>query len=147
MAAVAYASQLQKITELEDALLQSPQELAVRQAYQARVEALEAKLVDVPLSLERDRLVLHERSSRYLRSVRQRTAWPDQWQHQPRIRQPAAQRPGGRAALAPAAGGVPRTRAAAVRPAAPQPAVSAATADGRPRSARSSTTSATTFWR
>jgi len=68
VAAVAYASQLQKITELEDALLQSPQELAVRQAYQARVEALEAKLVDVPLSLERDRLVLHERI-RYLRSV------------------------------------------------------------------------------
>ena len=50
VAAVAYASQLQKITELEDALLQSPQELAVRQAYQARVEALEAKLEDVPLS-------------------------------------------------------------------------------------------------
>ena len=68
VAAVAYASQLQKITELEDALLQSPHELAVRQAYQARVEALEAKLVDVPLSLERDRLVLHERI-RYLRSV------------------------------------------------------------------------------
>jgi len=68
VAAMAYASQLQKIAELEDQLLVSPQELEVRQAYSKRAEQLEAKLQDVPLALERDRLALHERL-RYLRAT------------------------------------------------------------------------------
>jgi len=67
VAAVAYASQLQKIAELEEQLLASPQELSVRQTYSERADVLEAKLQDVPLALERDRLALHERL-RYLRS-------------------------------------------------------------------------------
>ena len=68
VAAMAYAGQLQKIAELEAHLLVSPQELAVREVFRARADALEVKLKDVPLALERDRLVLHERL-RYLRSV------------------------------------------------------------------------------
>lgn len=68
VAAVAYASQLQKITELEEQLLSSAQELSVQQTYSERADLLEAKLQDVALSLERDRLVLQERI-RYLRSV------------------------------------------------------------------------------
>ncbi|MBP7646707.1 MAG: VC_2705 family sodium/solute symporter [Comamonas sp.] len=68
VAAVAYAGQLQKIAELEERLLVSPQERAVQQAYSERADLLEAKLQDVPLALERERLVLHERI-RYLRSV------------------------------------------------------------------------------
>src|SRR5690606_36238292 len=38
------------------------------EVFRARADALEVKLKDVPLALERDRLVLHERL-RYLRSV------------------------------------------------------------------------------
>jgi len=68
VAAVAYASQLQKIAELEAQLLVSPQELSVQHLYSERADALEAKLQDVPLAMERDRLVLHERL-RYLRST------------------------------------------------------------------------------
>ncbi|MBQ0132311.1 MAG: VC_2705 family sodium/solute symporter [Comamonas sp.] len=68
VAAMAYAGQLQKIAELEAQLLVSPQELAVREVFRARADALEVKLKDVSLALERDRLVLHERI-RYLRSV------------------------------------------------------------------------------
>lgn len=67
VAAVAYASQLQKIAELEAQLLSSAQELSVRNTYSERADLLEAKLQDVPLALERERLVLHERI-RYLRS-------------------------------------------------------------------------------
>ena len=68
VAAVAYASQLQKISELEDQLLHSAQELSVRQTFNERADLLESKLEDVPLAMERDRLVLHERL-RYLRSI------------------------------------------------------------------------------
>ena len=68
VAAVAYGGQLQKIAQLEAQLLESPEELAVREVFQARAAALEIKLKDVSLALERDRLVLHERI-RYLRSV------------------------------------------------------------------------------
>lgn len=68
VAAVAYASQLQKIAELEEDLLHSTKELSVRQTYSERADILESKLQDVPLSMERDRLVLHERL-RYLRAT------------------------------------------------------------------------------
>ena len=68
VAAVAYASQLQKIAELEEDLLHSSKELSVRQTYSERADILESKLQDVPLSMERDRLVLHERL-RYLRAT------------------------------------------------------------------------------
>lgn len=68
VAAVAYASQLQKIAELEEDLLHSTKELSVRQIYSERADILESKLQDVPLSMERDRLVLHERL-RYLRAT------------------------------------------------------------------------------
>lgn len=68
VAAVAYASQLQKIAELEEQLLHSAQERSVQQTYSERADMLEAKLQDVSLSLERDRLALHERI-RYLRST------------------------------------------------------------------------------
>lgn len=68
IAAVAYASQLHKISQLEEQLLHSPKERSVQQIYQERADMLEAKLQDVPLAMERDRLVLHERL-RYLRSI------------------------------------------------------------------------------
>lgn len=68
VAAVAYASQLQKIAELEAQLLASPQELSVRQTYSERADVLEAKLDDVALTMERERLVLHERI-RFLRAT------------------------------------------------------------------------------
>lgn len=68
VAAVAYASQLQKIAELEAHLLSSTQELSVRQTYSERADVLESKLDDVALTMERERLVLHERI-RYLRST------------------------------------------------------------------------------
>ena len=67
VAAVAYASQLQKISELEEQLLNSTQELSVRQTFSERADLLESKLEDVSLAMERDRLVLHERL-RYLRA-------------------------------------------------------------------------------
>lgn len=68
VAAMAYAGQLQKIADLEDQLLVSPQELEVRQIFKERAQALELKLQDVSLALERDRLVLTERI-RYLRAA------------------------------------------------------------------------------
>ena len=67
VAAMAYASQLQKIAEMEDKLLVSPQEMEVQQRYRERAEQLESKLQDVPLALERDRSALHERL-RFLRA-------------------------------------------------------------------------------
>ena len=68
VAAVAYTSQLQQIAEREAQLLADPRERSVQQTYHERADVLEAKLSDVALALERERLALHERI-RYLRSV------------------------------------------------------------------------------
>lgn len=68
IAAMAYTGHLQKIAEMEEVLLHAPKELSVQQSYRERADVLQAKLQDVPLALERERLVLHERM-RYLRSV------------------------------------------------------------------------------
>lgn len=67
VAAVAYITQLQTIADLEAQLLTSPHELSVQHSYSERADLLEAKLQDVSLALERERLVLHERL-RYLRA-------------------------------------------------------------------------------
>ena len=59
-APLAYGSQLSKIAELEQKLIADPSELAVRQEYLRRAEALRAKLENVELSLLIERQALEQ---------------------------------------------------------------------------------------
>lgn len=61
LAPLVYGQQVQKITELEKQLMNSPGELEVIAEYARRAQVFESKLRDVEASLERDRAALRER--------------------------------------------------------------------------------------
>lgn len=61
IAPLVYGQQVQKITELEKQLMNSPGELEVIAEYARRARAFELKLVDVDASLEAERQALRER--------------------------------------------------------------------------------------
>jgi cation/acetate symporter len=61
IAAWAYGQQLPKITAIEQQLLDSPQEKEVIAIYGQKAQALEAKLIDVPSSLQAQRLELRRK--------------------------------------------------------------------------------------
>ena len=61
IAAWAYGQQLPKITAIEQQLLNSPQEKEVIAIYGQKAQALEAKLIDVPSSLQAQRLELRKK--------------------------------------------------------------------------------------
>ncbi len=61
LAPFVYGQQMQKITELEKKLMDSPGELQVIAEYARRAREFEAKLLDVDASLERERQALRER--------------------------------------------------------------------------------------
>ncbi len=61
IAAWAYGQQLPKITAIEQRLLNSPQEKEVISIYGQRAQALETKLIDVPSSLQAQRLELRKK--------------------------------------------------------------------------------------
>lgn len=69
IAAVAYGSQLTKIAELEERLLESPPEHEVQDAYRQRAELLQRKLDLLPQSLDQERVQLSDRL-RILRAER-----------------------------------------------------------------------------
>lgn len=50
-----YGYQLEKVSELEQALIKDPRELQVREIFQQRAEAAERKLQDVPVALAQER--------------------------------------------------------------------------------------------
>lgn len=52
---IAYAQQLEKVTQIEQRLVHDPAELSVRAVYQERAALLERKLSDVPLARAQDR--------------------------------------------------------------------------------------------
>lgn len=61
LAPLVYGQQVQKITELEKQLMNSPGELEVIAEYARRARVFESKLQDIEGSLERDRSTLRER--------------------------------------------------------------------------------------
>ena len=61
IAAWAYGQQLPKITAIEQRLLDSPQEKEVIAIYGQRAQALESKLIDIPSSLQAQRLELRRK--------------------------------------------------------------------------------------
>jgi cation/acetate symporter len=63
LAPLAYGAQLSKIAELEQRLISDPAELAVRQEFQLRAEAYQARLVNVEQSLLQERQTLTQRVS------------------------------------------------------------------------------------
>lgn len=70
LAPLVYGEQIQKISELEKTLIDSPQEKQVRAEYLRRAREYEARLLDIDASLARERIALQER----VRQLRQQNA-------------------------------------------------------------------------
>jgi cation/acetate symporter len=60
LAPLAYGAQLTKIADLEQKLISDPSELAVRQEYLRRADALRSKLENVETSLRNERYMLEQ---------------------------------------------------------------------------------------
>jgi Predicted symporter len=103
VAAVAYASQLQKIAELEAQLLVSPQELSVQHLYSERAERWKPSSKMCPWQWS---AIAGAARAAALLALHQ-WRYGANCGHQPRIRQLAAQSFGGRAAMAPATARLP----------------------------------------